>query len=143
MEGKEFLTVAQKLVQTRTEAAIRSACSRTYYAVFNTGIKLLSDLGFTLPRDASVHEQLYQRLNNAGIPDIKDVAARLKDLRIRRVHADYDMANRDFQSHTKCEFDIARTKLIIAQLESYYQQPLRNQLKDGIREYERKINPNP
>jgi len=53
MEGKEFLTVAQKLVQIRSEAAIRSAASRTYYAIFNTGIKLLTDLGFSFPKDAS------------------------------------------------------------------------------------------
>jgi hypothetical protein len=139
MEGKEFLTVAQKLVQVRTEAAIRSAYSRAYYGIFNTGLKLLSDLGFILPKDASSHELLYQRLNNCGISDIKDLANRLKALRLKRVSADYDMENRDFQVHTECEFAIARAKLAIAQLEGCHQQPLRNQLKDGIQEYERKI----
>ncbi len=139
MEGKEFLTAAQKLAQMRFEAAIRSAFSRAYYAAFNVGVKLLIDLGFILPKDASAHDHLYQRLNNAGISEIKDIAGRLKDLRQKRVHADYDMQSRSFQSHTECELDIARVKLIIAQLESCYQQPLRNQLKDGIQEYERKI----
>ena len=87
MEGKEFIGVAQKLVQMRSEAAIRSAISRAYYATFITGRELLLELGFSLPKDASAHEQLYFRL----------------------------------------------------QLEGYYQPPLRNQLRDGIQEYERKI----
>lgn len=138
MEGKEFLTVALKLAQMRIEAAMRSAYSRAYYAAFNVGAKLLTDLGFSLPKDASAHDQLYFRLNNCGISDIREVAALLKDLRIKRIHADYDMKSRGFQSHTECELDIARAKLIIAQLESCYQQPLRNQLKDGIQDYERK-----
>jgi hypothetical protein len=139
MEGKEFLTVAQKLAQMRTEASIRSAYSRAYYGIFNAGLKLLSDLGFILPKDASSHELLYQRLHNCGISDIKDVANRLKTLRLKRVSADYDMGSRDFQAHTECEFAIARAKLIITQLEGCYQPPLRHQLKDGIQEYERKI----
>jgi hypothetical protein len=70
MEGKEFLTVAQKLAQARTEASIRSAYSRAYYGIFNMGLKLLSDLGFILPKDAFSHELLYHRLNNCGISDI-------------------------------------------------------------------------
>jgi hypothetical protein len=185
MEGKEFLTVAQKLAQARTEASIRSAYSRAYYGIFNMGLKLLSDLGFILPKDAFSHELLYHRLNNCGISDINllqvkslqkkqrlfptdrktqlikpnplgssiswrlsfwlrlvrvgDLANRLKALRLKRVSADYDMKNRDFQAHTECEFAIARAKLTIAQLEGCYQQPLRNRLKDGIHEYERKI----
>jgi uncharacterized protein (UPF0332 family) len=139
MEGKEFLIVAQKLVQMRSEAAIRSAVSRAYYSAFITGRKLLIDLGFSLQIDASVHEQVYRLLHNAGIPSIKDTAASLKNLRIRRVQADYDMENRDFQSQTECELNIALAKFIIAQLESCSQQPLRNQIKTGIQEYERKI----
>jgi len=139
MEGKDFLAVAQKLVQTRGEAAIRSAASRTYYALFNTGKKLLNDLGFSLPKDASAHELLYYRLYNSGIPDINALAITIKKLRSKRIRADYEMNDTGFQSHIECEFDIARAKHIIAQLENCYQQPLRNQLKDGIQEYERKI----
>ena len=140
MDGKEFLIVAQRLAQMRTEAAIRSAYSRAYYGIFNTGLKLLNDLDFILPADASSHELLYRRLNNCGISGITDLARRLKSLRLKRNSADYDMKNRGFQSHTECALDIARASLIIAQLESCYQQPLRKQLQDGIQEYERKIN---
>jgi hypothetical protein len=139
MEGKEFLIAAQKLAQMRFEAAIRSAYSRAYYAAFNAGTRLLRDLGFIVPKDAAAHDHLYHRLNNAGMAEIMNIAGRLKDLRQKRIHADYDMESRSFQSHTECELDIARAKLIITQLESCYQPPLRNQLKDGIQEYERKI----
>jgi hypothetical protein len=140
MEAKEFLVVAQKLVQMRSEAAVRSAFSRAHYAIFNIGNKLLKDLAFVMPKDASAHEQLYQRLNNCGIPAIMETAVWQRDLRRKRVFADYDMDNSAFQSYTECELHIARAKLVIAQLEACYQQPLRKQLKDGIQEYERKLN---
>lgn len=139
MEGKEFLDFAQKMLQFRSEAAIRSAVSRIYYAVFNTGKTLLNELGFVLPKDAAVHEELYRRLYNSGLPEIQETTSWLFDMRKKRVSADYDMLSRDFQSHKSCELDIARAKLTIAQLESFYQQPIRNRLKDGIKEYERKI----
>lgn len=139
MDAKEFLVVAQKLVQMRGEAAIRSAFSRAYYAVFNIGNRLLKELGFVLAKDAEAHEQLYMRLNNCGIQEIKETAVWLRDLRKKCVFADYDMDNTGFQSHAECELHIARAKLVITQLEGCYLQPLRNQLKDGIKEYERKI----
>jgi uncharacterized protein (UPF0332 family) len=140
MEGKEFINVAQKMLQIRTEAATRSAFSRIYYAVFNTGKKLLHELGFALPKNAMAHEELYYRLNNSGLAAMEEIVSWISDLRSRRLRADYDMDSREFQSHKTCEFYLARATLIIAQLESCYQQPLRNQLKDGIQEYERKIN---
>jgi hypothetical protein len=139
MEGKKFLNVAQRMLQIRSEEAVRSAFSRIYYAVFNTGAKLLNELGFVLPKDGTAPERLYQRLNNSGISVTEEIAAWLGDLRQRRTRADYDMDSREFQSHKSCEFYFARATLVIAQLEGCYQQPLRNQLKDGIQEYERKI----
>jgi uncharacterized protein (UPF0332 family) len=139
MEGKKFLTVAQKMLQIRSEEATRSAFSRIYYAVFNTGAKLLNELGFVLPKDGTAHERLYQRLNNSGISATEEVAAWLGDLRQRRTRADYDMDSREFQSHKTCEFYLARATLVITLLENFYQQPLLNQLKDGIQGYERKI----
>jgi hypothetical protein len=142
MEGKEFLTVAQKMLQIRSEAATRSAFSRIYYAVFNTGKKLLNDLGFVMPKDATAHEQLYRRLNNSGISAIEEIAGWSSDLRKKRIRADYEMDSREFQSHKSCEFYLVRAKLVIAQLENCYQQPIRKQLKDGIQEYERRLDLN-
>ncbi len=139
MEGKEFLDFALKMLQFRSEAAIRSAVSRIYYAVFNTEKTLLDELGFVLPTDAAAHEELYRRLYNSGLSDIQETANWLFDMRRKRVNADYDTLSRDFQSHKSYALDIARAKLTISQLESYSQQPLRNQLKDGIQKYERKI----
>ncbi|MGH7596707.1 MAG: hypothetical protein ACREOI_10165 [bacterium] len=139
MKGKEFLDFAQKIFHFRSEAAIRSAVSRVYCAAFNTGKTLLNGLGFVLPKDAAAHEELYRRLYNSGLPEIQETASWLFDMRRKRISADYDMLSHDFQSHKSYELDIARAKLTIAQLESYSKPPLRNQLKDGIQEYERKI----
>lgn len=138
MGGKEFLDFAQKVLQFHSEAAIRSAVSRIYYAVFNTGKTLLNELGFVLPKDAAAHEELYRRLYNSGLSEIQETANWLFDMRRKRVSAGYDMVSRNFQSHRSYALDMARAKLSIAQLESHSQAPLRNQLKDGIQEYERK-----
>jgi hypothetical protein len=67
MQGKEFLAVALKLAQMRSEAAIRSAVSRTYYAVFNVGRQLLNDLGFVLPNaDEPQPKRSLTELNSHG-----------------------------------------------------------------------------
>ena len=139
MEGKEFLEFAQKMLQFHSEAAIRSAVSRIYYAVFNTGKALLNEMGFVLSKDAAAHEELYRRLYNSGFPAIQETASWLFDMRRKRISADYDMVSHDFKLHKSYALDIARAQLSIEQLESYHQQPLRNQLKDGIQECEHKI----
>jgi len=96
MEGKEFFALAQKLVQMRTEPALRSAISRAYYAAFHCWIQLLREFGFQFSKDASAHEKLAAYLNNAAIGEIQTVADTLTDLRRRRNAADYNLSSKEF-----------------------------------------------
>lgn len=39
MSGQQFLDIAKKLVSMRTEAALRTAVGRGYYAAFNCAVQ--------------------------------------------------------------------------------------------------------
>lgn len=141
MEGKAFLNTAKKLAQMRDEPALRSAVSRAYYAAYNYYIPLLRELGFKFSKDSPTHEKLYQYLNNSAITEIEAAADDLRLLRKRRNFADYNMESTEFQNHIACQFDLARAQTIISQIEKYQKEPFRTQLKNGLREYDAKINP--
>ena len=141
MEGKEFFELAQKLVQMRSEPALRSAISRAYYAAYHCCIQLLRELGFMFSKDSSAHEKVAAYLNNAAISEIEFAGKELNYLRRRRNHADYDLILKDFQDHIACQLDMARAQAIISQVEKYSHEPFRTQLKNGLREYLSKINP--
>ena len=139
MEGKSFLEVAQKLAQMRTEPALRSAISRAYYAAYNCSIQLVGQLGFQFGKDAPAHEKIYQYLRNTGLTEMTTAADDLKFLRLRRNRADYAMESNDFQNHIACQFDLVRAQAIITQIGKYSKEPLRAQLRDGLRIYQAKI----
>ncbi|MDZ7292051.1 MAG: HEPN domain-containing protein [candidate division KSB1 bacterium] len=139
MNAKDYFDLAQKLAQMRTEAAIRSAISRGYYAAFHFGKNLVEALGFNLPKDAAAHDELYRLLNNSGIKSAEEAADWLRRLRQRRTLADYDFTRSDLHSHFDCQKDLLRVASIIAFCESYSVEPLRATLKKGLADYIQKI----
>lgn len=138
MLGQKFLDIAKKLLPMRTEAALRTAVVRSYYASFNCAAQLLLDLGFPMSQSAVDHEKAYYDLKNCGIAEMEELAKILYQLR-RRNEADYKMSSKDFLDHLACEFDLANAKLMVAEIERFYHEPLRTQLKNGILEYHRKV----
>lgn len=48
MEPREFQILASELVSRNRPADIRTAISRAYYAVFNVGVEVLKEFGFTI-----------------------------------------------------------------------------------------------
>lgn len=141
MEGKEFFELAQKLVHMRAESALRSAISRAYYAAYHCCTQLLREFGFQFSKDSSTHGKILAYLNNAGITEIEFAGKELNYLRRRRNHADYDLDSKEFQNHIDCQLDLARAQAIILQIGKYSREPLRTQLRNGLREYHVKINP--
>ncbi|MDZ7359755.1 MAG: HEPN domain-containing protein [candidate division KSB1 bacterium] len=108
MNAKDYFDLAQKLAQMRTEAAIRSAISRGYYAAFHLTKNLVEALGFNLPKDAAAHDKLYHLRNNSGIKSAEEAADWLRRLRQRRTLADYDFKRNDLHSHLDCQKDLLR-----------------------------------
>lgn len=80
MNGREFLGLAQTLATATTEAAWRSAASRSYYAAFHVARQLLEGLGFTVPPDEKAHAYLWMRLSNSGNPSTKQAGGHLQGL---------------------------------------------------------------
>ena len=91
MDPRDFLELAQRLSRNENEASLRTAVSRSYYALHNRMSNFLSCEGFQLDEDYKRHKQVYQWLHNCGIEDIESVASDLDDLRGERNRADYEM----------------------------------------------------
>jgi hypothetical protein len=143
MQGKAFLDTAKKLLLMRDEPALRTAVSRSYYAAYNFCIQLFEVLGFHFGKDSPAHEKVYHYLHNAGITEIEAAADDLRVLRKHRNIADYDMASKEFQNHIVCQGDLVRAQGIILVIEKYSREPLRTQLRNGVREYVAKISSSP
>lgn len=135
MDAKEYFDLARKLAQMRTEASVRSAISRGYYAAFHVAKNLVEGLGFTLPKDAAAHDKLYYMLHNAGDKSAEDAAKLLNDLRKRRNFADYDFKRQDMQTYQDCQYDLVRVTGVITFCEAFSSEPLRTDLKKGLSEY--------
>lgn len=139
MNARDYFELAQKLSQMRTEAAIRSAISRGYYAAFHFGKKLVEALGFKLPKDATAHEKLFYWLHNSGVKSAVDTADWLRRLRQRRTLADYDFNRTELNSPHDCQKDLLRVLGVISFCESHSSEPLRSMLKQGISAYVQKV----
>ena len=97
MNGRDFLPLANQLARGATESEWRSAVSRAYYACFHVARRLLSDLGFTVPRADRAHQYLVYRLSNSGEALVEQEGRDLETLRRSRNRADYDETPRNYR----------------------------------------------
>ena len=91
MNPRDFLSVAEDLLEATRECDWRTAVSRAYYAAFLVAVELLRNVGFEVPPDGGGHAHVYRRLNNCGREEVIDAAQALWDLREARNWADYRM----------------------------------------------------
>lgn len=94
MNPRDFLLVAEDLLEEARQADWRSAVSRAYYAAFLTAVELFREAGFEVPPDAAGHAYVYRRLNNCGRDEIAEAAQFLWNLRRSRNWADYRLSMR-------------------------------------------------
>ena len=96
MNHFDFLDTAAKLLSMEnvTEADIRSAISRSYYAVYHHVLTWWkSNNRFPDYKDRG-HTKLQMALFNVGIPTVRDFSRDLKYLGDERRRADYELALR-------------------------------------------------
>ena len=91
MNPRDFLSVAEDLLDAMREADWRTAASRAYYAAFLVAVELFVEAGFDIPPEATGHTHVYVRLNNCGREEVIEAAGELRDLRTSRNRADYRM----------------------------------------------------
>ena len=93
MNHFDFLDTAARLIATKnpTEADIRSAMSRVYYAVYHHVLLWWKSHNFPDYRDRG-HVKIQMALSNAGIPNVKKFSIDMKLLNSDRRDADYELA---------------------------------------------------
>ena len=133
MTGREFLTLAKRLAGAGTEADWRTAISRAYYAAFHVAREMLEDLRFTVPRAERAHIYLSRRLANSGHSQTQQAGTDLNALRGDRNHADYDL-------HRPVTAPLAALHVrFVRFLDAAGQEPVRSQVTDTMKIYERDI----
>jgi uncharacterized protein (UPF0332 family) len=137
MDPREFLRLAEILVQGTTEVEWRSALSRAYYAAFHVARQLLMQCGFTVPRADRAHAYLWLRLTHAGDADVQDAGSDLNGLRSDRNIADYDLGRPLLQVMAANQVYTARE--IIRRLAAAEIDPLKTQITDAMKIYERDV----
>lgn len=137
MNFREFLEVADGLVQGDTEGDWRSAVSRAYYAAFHVGRTFLQALGFQVPQAEQAHGFIWLRLSNCNQADLQSTGSGLNDLRKNRNQADYD--ERRFVSAHRAADAVAAARDIIETLDAAFAEPFRTQITEAIKTYERDV----
>jgi uncharacterized protein (UPF0332 family) len=140
MDAKQFQLLASRLIeQGAYPAEYRSAISRSYYAVYHVGLELLNSMGFGIESNSTAHEQVYRHLNNSGDKDLVGVAAKLGDLRTKRIHADYRLDRLDVESKENAKLLVQSAERIIKTLKRYSQTKNRNLIIKNINDWKNKI----
>jgi uncharacterized protein (UPF0332 family) len=137
MDFRDYLKLAIALRDGPTEAEWRSASSRAYYAAFHVARRLLLGLRFTVPRADRAHAYLWLRLANAGHPDVDLAGNRLNHLRGERNAADYD-EHRPWRQLLAARH-VRTAEDIIQSLDAAAVEPVRTQITDSMKIYERDI----
>lgn len=136
MDPRNFLTTAHELATSNlaTEADLRTAVSRAYYAAFNTGLEHLARLNPVWER--LNHGEVARYLSNSGSPHIETAGKNLERLHRLRIIADYRMRDPKVENMNTVMFWLRRARDIIDLLDQYCHGPV---VANGIMQYERKI----
>jgi uncharacterized protein (UPF0332 family) len=135
--GRDFLAVATQLAAGNTEAEWRSAISRAYYAAFHAARELLEGLRFAVPRADRAHIYLSRRLANCGHAKTQEAGADLNALRGDTNQADYDL-HRPMTGQLAA-LHVRLAEKIIQSLDAARQEPLRTQIIDAMKIFERDV----
>lgn len=87
IDWNDYFALAKSLQSTPTEASLRSAISRAYYALFNLAHKVVEGRGHEFPKYSNKHEAVYYYFSLNNEPSI---ASKLESLRKLRNTSDYD-----------------------------------------------------
>ena len=93
MDGEDFISVASELAAGGTEAHWRSAISRAYYGAFHVARTALANQGVFIPKDATAHVDVQNRLIQHKNIDVSNAGSMLSNLRTTRNKSDYRLVS--------------------------------------------------
>jgi uncharacterized protein (UPF0332 family) len=132
-----FLVLAERLLLGTAEEDWRSSVSRAYYAAFHSARDFMEALGFQVPAAEQAHGYLWLRLSNTGHPPLDQAGRDLRALRTLRNTADYELTANLAQWRAQQQVQAARE--IMETLDDCLVEPIRTQVRDGMRDYEQNI----
>lgn len=139
MNPKEFQYFASGLVEHGVSASeFRTAISRSYYAVYNLGINLLKEMDFSIPKKSEAHEEMRRHFNNSGDVDLIEVAEKIKDLKTKRKHADYDLDRPDVEKKQNAKAMVYLAARLIKTMEKQCTGENRSQIIKSIKNWKKK-----
>jgi hypothetical protein len=129
MKPSDFVTVALDLVNKAapTAADLRTAVSRAYYALYNTAVAFLSQVGLSAVSTQEAHREIPKGLRHCADPKLMAVAAVLDGLRTARWEADYDMAAASPEHLKTVKKHVHHAKQAVKELEACEQDKARFQ----------------
>ena len=140
MNPKEFQYLASGLVEKNGAfpSEYRTAISRSYYAVYNLGINLLKEMGFTISKKIDAHESMRRHFNNSGDIELINAAEKIKDLKNKRKHADYDLDRHDVEKKHNAKAYVYSADRLIKTMEKQCNGENRSQIKKSIQNWRKK-----
>lgn len=109
----EFRKLAERLRESESEAAKRTAISRIYYAVYwRARINFLEDEGFVFRQNDSSHRQIWQEFKNRG-RTFQAISISDSKLHLFRVEADYYSEIKDIDGLVEKSFVLAEKSALI------------------------------
>src|SRR6267142_7262178 len=94
MQGRAFLDLAQEIIRGGTEAHLRGASGRAYYALLLECKDALERWGFPMPPHETAHRFVRLRFVFAADAHLKSIGVTLDRLSQLRNLADYDLVSR-------------------------------------------------
>ncbi|MHA7855224.1 HEPN domain-containing protein [Marinobacter shengliensis] len=93
MHPKVFLQVAKEWAENAPECEghTRSSISRAYYAAFHSCRDTVENLGIPQESHFPSHKRVIEALRTSGDQDLSKLSKKLKDLKVMREAADYDI----------------------------------------------------
>lgn len=94
MLGIEFITAAERLLEHKdSEACLRSAVSRAYYACYHEAVNVTKRLDLRSIAAAAQHERIINAFRESQDTQVRSTGNRLDQLKKARHAADYKLAH--------------------------------------------------
>lgn len=135
MKPRAFLDLAGVLSRGKTPAEYRTAVSRAYYALYNAGVNVLEEMGFTIKRDHLGHTQVQHYLNNSGDNELSQVSSHLSSLQTKRNKADYRLMDLETENQRVALAAVIQATRMVQLLERCTTGPNRSAIIQTIADY--------